>query len=372
MARRRPPRTQPLLHLEASRWPAQPPPPLPPPPSPPSPSGSRHFKRPQRHRPSAPLQQRRQNRSPSEAAEHRPRLPLTPPQPLSLLGQLLPPQRPALGRRLNQHLERAPLVFLSAPPPPPPLPPQPHRALVQRPRLRAPPQPPSRLAAPLLSRLPPAPLSQHPVGLTLALVCRSHSLEHQCPIILHRRWEASTLGLLLLTNQLLGRLPHPLGRVLLQDQFPLEVLQLQSKASTLFLLGLRRLPPSPSEPDQSHPERGRGCRRGGNTTGRSNLRHVSSTAFPEDFKLLLLLLLLRLIWLTLLCSKPNIPHPGRHHALCFLPLLLLRWVELARNIASAEELERAHQLAEFMLPGRPHDPARGNVAARRQSLMYYT
>lgn len=41
--------------------------------------------------------------------------------------------------------------------------------------------------------------------------------------------------------------------------------------------GLQRHPPSPSELDRSHLERGRGCRRGGSTTGRSNLM-----CFSED------------------------------------------------------------------------------------------
>lgn len=83
------------------------------------------------------------------------------------------------------------------------------------------------------------------------------------------------------------------------------------------------------------------------------------------------LLLLWLIWLTLLSTKPNFPHPGHHIALCFLPLLL--WVVLARNIVFAEELESAHQLAEFMLPGVLHDPVRECSSEETGSIkMHYT
>ncbi|KAK5887315.1 hypothetical protein CesoFtcFv8_015924 [Champsocephalus esox] len=156
------------------------------------------------------------------------------------------------------------------------------RASVQPHRLRAPP-PTSLLEMRLLSRRPPVRLSLHPVDLTSELRCHAPSLEHQPPVTRHHRWEASISGLLLLTNQLLERLTHPSGRVLppLPVRSPLEVLQLQSKASTLFLSGPpvpSRLPPSPSEPDQSQLELARGFRRGGSTTGRSNVLRVSSTA----------------------------------------------------------------------------------------------
>lgn len=280
MAKQHRARTQPLLHLEALLWPALPPPLLlPPPPSPLSLLENHHFNRQQRSQPSAPLQRHHhQVSSPLEAVERHPRLLQTPPQPLFLLGQLQPPQHLVSGHHLNQHLGPAPLVLLLVAPTPPQLHPQLHQTLVRQPRLRAPPQPPSHLAVLLLSRPPPAPPSQHPVGLTLVLVCHAPSLEHQSPVTLHLRWEASTLGLLLLTNQLLGRRPHPSARVLLQVQFPLEAQQLQSKASMLFLLDLQGLPPSRSEPDQSRQEHGRGCRRGGNTTGRSNL-----LLFQKDF-----------------------------------------------------------------------------------------
>lgn len=83
------------------------------------------------------------------------------------------------------------------------------------------------------------------------------------------------------------------------------------------------------------------------------------------------LLLLWLIWLTLLSTQPNFPHPGYHIALCFLPLLL--WVVLAQNIVFAEELESVHQLAEFMLPGRLHDPVRECSIEETGSItMHYT
>lgn len=281
MARQHRVRTQPLLHLEALPWPAQPPPLLPPPPSHLSPLEI-HFKHQQQHsQPSAPPPHSLRSRSPLEAAQHQLLLSRPPHHPLFLLGQQLSPQHRVSGPQLNQHLEPAPLVLLSVAAPPLQLHPQPHRASVQRPRLRAPPQAPSHLAVLHLSRPPPALLSQHPVDLTLVPVCHAPSLEHQFPIILHHRWETSILGVLLLTNQLLGRLPHHLARVLLQVQFPLEALELLSKVSMLFLLGLQQLPPSPSEPGRSHLEHGRGFRHGGNTTGRSNLLHESSRAFQR-------------------------------------------------------------------------------------------
>lgn len=75
-----------------------------------------------------------------------------------------------------------------------------HRALVPPLRLRVPPQAPSLLAEPLLSR-PPLPLLwQHPLDITLVL--QYLSLGHKFLIVLHHRWEASTLGLLLLINHL--------------------------------------------------------------------------------------------------------------------------------------------------------------------------
>lgn len=227
---------------------------------------------------------------------------------------------------------------------------------MQQPRLRAPLQPLSRLAVLLLSKLPPALLSQHPLDLTLVVACHVPSLEHQSPIILHHRWEASTLGLLLLTNQLSGHLHHPSARVLLV-QFPLEVLELQSKASMLFLSGLQRLPPSLSGLDRSHLEHGRGCRRGGNTTGRSNLLLASYKPFRG-----LKLLLQWLIWVTLLCSKPDIPKPGCHHALCFLPSSIgLCWPEtlcLQRSWKERTSLLSSCCLDDYMTQ-------RGNVAMRR-------
>lgn len=301
LARLHPIRTQPLLHLEALPWAIQFPLLLLLPHSQPATLES-HLLKPQQLRQLLVPQQRRQSHLLLEAAEHHPHLLLTPPQLLSTLGQLLPPQQPLLGPRLNQHLEPALLVLLSAALPLPQLHPQLHQVSVQQPRLRAPPHPPSDLAVQLLSRLPLDQLSQHPVDLTLALECRALSLEHQFPIILHHRWEASTLGLLLQTNQLLERQHHLLARVLLQVQFPLEVLELHSKASMLFSLDLQQLLPSQSELDRNHPEHGRGCRRGDNTTGRSSLPRCSNNAFGG-----LQLLLLWLTWLTLLCSKPNIP-----------------------------------------------------------------
>lgn len=129
--------------------------------------------------------------------------------------------------------------------------------------------------------------------------------------------------------------------------------------------GLQQLPPSLSGLDQNHLEHGRGCRRGGNTTGRSNLLLASYKPFRG-----LQLLLLWLIWVTLLCSKPDIPKPGCHHAICFLPSSSgLCWPETL----FAEELERAHQLAEFMLPGWLHGPARECSDEETGSItMYYT
>ncbi|KAI3373921.1 hypothetical protein L3Q82_022490 [Scortum barcoo] len=66
----------------------------------------------------------------------------------------------------------------------------------------------------------------------------------------------------------------------------------------VFYQGLQQLPPSLSELEQSQLGRGRGCRHEGNTPGRSNLLHVSGTAFRG-----LQLLLLRLTRLTLLCGS---------------------------------------------------------------------
>lgn len=45
--------------------------------------------------------------------------------------------------------------------------------------------------------------------------------------------------------------------------------------------GLQQLLPSLLELDRGHLEHGRGCRRGGNITGRSNLLHVQQR-FSED------------------------------------------------------------------------------------------
>lgn len=109
--------------------------------------------------------------------------------------------------------------------------------------------------------------------------------------------------------------------------------------------GLQRLLPSLSELDQSHPEHDRGCRREGNTTGRSNLLPASHWPF-RGFQLLLLWLM----WVTLLCSKAR--HPLNQAAAMpsasFPPPLDCAG---PKRCVLQRSWKRAHQLAEFMLPG---------------------